>query len=59
MAKKSIKRGGFRAGSGRKSIYGEPTSVITFRCPESHIQELKNMIEEKLCEWKIKQHNNG
>lgn len=45
--------GGKRAGAGRKSMYGEPVTVITVKCPSSKVAELKNTIQYALSEWKV------
>jgi hypothetical protein len=44
-------RGGVRENSGAKPKYSEPTKTISFRCPESKIDELKKIVKEKLNMW--------
>ena len=49
--KQKNKRGGKRAGAGSKKKYNEPTKTISFRCPESKLTEMKEIISGKLYEW--------
>lgn len=49
--KKKDNRGGKRKGAGRKSSYGEPTKVISFRCPISKINEFESMINSLKKSW--------
>lgn len=35
-------------GSGRQKKYGEQTKVVPFRCPESSICELKELVKQFL-----------
>jgi hypothetical protein len=51
MKKEIKKRGGKRAGAGAKSKYGEPTSTIAFRVPNSKKIELKKIIKKHLKKW--------
>ncbi|HMR88489.1 MAG TPA: hypothetical protein PKD51_10060 [Saprospiraceae bacterium] len=39
------KQGGKRPGSGPKPKYGEPTTTVAFRCPESKVPELKEAVK--------------
>ena len=52
--KKSKKRGGTRLNSGAKPKYDEPTTTRAFRCPVSKVEEIMELINLKLSEWKIK-----
>jgi len=45
---KKSKRGGQRAGAGRKQKYGEPTKMISFRIPISRIKEIKDKVKQIL-----------
>ena len=45
------KRGGKRAGSGQKLKYNEETKTISFRCPISKVERLKEIVNSKLSEW--------
>ena len=46
--------GGSRQGSGAKLKYGEKTvQISSFWCPESKVNEMKEMIKKKLLEFKI------
>lgn len=45
--------GGKRIGSGAKPKFGEPTTTIAFRVPESKVDELKDMVNAKMSEWSI------
>jgi nitrogen regulatory protein PII-like uncharacterized protein len=45
-------KGGKRTGSGNKPKYGEKTVTIAFRVPESKKAEIKEMVQEKLNEYK-------
>jgi hypothetical protein len=45
--------GGNRIGSGAKPKYNEPTTTIAFRVPLSKVDELKDMVNNKLSEWSI------
>jgi hypothetical protein len=42
--KKIERRGGKRVGAGQPYKYGELTSNITFRVPNSHKQEVKDLV---------------
>lgn len=44
-------RGGKRENAGSKPKYSEPTKTIAFRCPESKISELKEIVKKHLSEW--------
>ena len=48
------KHGGKRAGSGNKPKYGEATTTVAFRVPESKVSEIKLMVAEKLKEYAIR-----
>ena len=50
--KKKDNRGGKRKGAGRKSEYGEPTKVMSFRYPASKLKEFEAMIYTKLASLK-------
>lgn len=53
-------RGGARINAGAKPKYNEPTETVSFRCPSSKVQELKNIIKSKLAEWELaKEENTG
>lgn len=45
------KRGGKREGSGRKPLPFK-VKTVTFRIPEDKINEAKELIKQKLSEWK-------
>lgn len=47
--------GGKRPGAGNKPKYGEATTTVAFRCPESKVEELKAIVMAKLLEWSIKE----
>jgi len=47
------KSGGTRKGSGAKPKYNEPTTTIAFRVPVSKVDEVKDMVNNKLSEWSI------
>jgi hypothetical protein len=52
-SEKKETRGGSRQGSGAKQKYGEKTVLISpFWCPESKVPEIKELIHEKLSEYK-------
>jgi len=51
---KKEKRGGKRPFSGAKPKYGEPTKTIAFRVPESQIEEIKEIVQQKLYQFNIK-----
>lgn len=44
-------RGGARKNAGAKPKYKEKTYVVSFRCPKSKIDEIKNIIDNKLKEY--------
>ena len=46
--KKKNTHGGARKGSGAKPKGGEPTTTIAFRLPLSMVDEIKNLVKEKL-----------
>jgi hypothetical protein len=48
MKNENEKRGGKRPFSGAKPKYGEPTKTIAFRVPESKIEEIKAIVQQKL-----------
>ena len=48
------KRGGTRKGAGAKPQYNEETKTFGIRCPVSKVDELKEIINQKLNEWKKK-----
>jgi hypothetical protein len=48
------KRGGTRKGAGAKPRYNEETTTFGVRCPVSKVDELKEIINQKLNEWKKK-----
>lgn len=45
-------RGGRRENSGQKQKYNEPTKTISFRVPESKIDEFKAVISEMLTKYR-------
>lgn len=49
---KKENRGGKREGAGRNPTYSEPTKTISFRVPESKIEEIKEMVKNKLKAYK-------
>ena len=51
MVKKKGNRGGSRPGAGRKSKYGEPTTPVVIRVPESKVKEFRRFVAVKLAEW--------
>ena len=52
MVKKK-NQGGKRKGAGRKSPFPEPTKTVSFRCPISKTEELKEYVNAKLSEWAV------
>ena len=44
-------RGGIRENAGAKPKYSEPTKTVAFRCPESKIEELKEIVKAQLLSW--------
>ena len=48
------KRGGKRAGAGRIGEYGEPTSTLCFRVPQTHRDLIKSMVRDYLDGLKTK-----
>ncbi len=48
------KSGGTRQGSGAKPKYNEPTTTIAFRVPLSKVDELKDIVNTKLEDYKLK-----
>jgi hypothetical protein len=54
MLNEKPKRGGARKGSGAKPQYNEETKTFGVRCPVSKVDELKQIINHKLNEWKKK-----
>jgi len=48
-------RGGKREGAGRKSAFSEPTKTVSFRCPISKTEKLKEYVNAKLSEWAVSQ----
>ena len=46
-------RGGKRKGAGQKSPFSEPTKTVSFRCPISKTEELKEYVNAKLSEWAV------
>jgi hypothetical protein len=55
IKKQTIKQGGKRKGAGRKSPFSEPTKTVSFRCPLSKTEELKEYVNAKLSEWAVSQ----
>lgn len=55
MDKKKVKQGGKRKGAGRKSPFSELTKTVSFRCPISKTEELKEYVNAKLSEWAVSQ----
>lgn len=53
MNLKKENRGGNRKNAGAKPKYNEKTSTISFRCPISKIEIIKNIVKNKLLEYKI------
>jgi len=45
--------GGLRKGAGPKQKYNEKTSMISFRCPVSKVEEIKKIVNDQLDKWKI------
>ena len=43
-------RGGARKGSGARLKYLEQTQIITFRCPKSKVEEIKQLVKSTLKE---------
>lgn len=43
--------GGKRVNSGKKHKFGEPTSTVSFRVPNSKIIEFKEHISKLLTQW--------
>lgn len=54
MKTKKETRGGTRQGSGAKPKYNEPTTTIAFRVPLSKVDELKDIVNTRLQEYKLK-----
>jgi hypothetical protein len=52
--KEKAKRGGKRIGAGAKPKYKDFTKTISFRVPESKIEEIKDIVKTKLSEWVLK-----
>ena len=48
-------RGGKRKAAGRKSPFSEPTKTVSFRCPISKTEELKQYVNVKLFEYAVSQ----
>ena len=44
-------RGGIRENAGAKPKYSEATKTISFRCPESKIDKLKEIVKNQLDVW--------
>lgn len=51
MNKKKETRGGARQGSGAKPKYSEQTKTVSFRCPISKTEQLKQIVKAKLKDW--------
>lgn len=45
------KHGGKRTNSGAKKKYGEPTKTVSFRVPESKINEVSKAVKTMLANW--------
>jgi hypothetical protein len=48
------KRGGRRLGAGRKSMYGESMTTISFRVPTSAKESIRQMVRNYLSDLTIK-----
>jgi hypothetical protein len=48
---KKENRGGPGRGQGRKHRFGEETKNVTFRCPESKVEEFRIYGNKKLAKW--------
>ena len=46
--------GGPRKNSGTKPKYSEPTKTITFRVPQSKVEDVKVMVKKYLEDFKVK-----
>lgn len=44
-------RGGKRPNAGAKKKYGEPTETVSFRVPESKVNEVKEAVKTMLANW--------
>jgi hypothetical protein len=53
MKTKSSSWGGKRIGAGKKPLYQEPTSNMTFRVPVSHKDMVKELVREYLNKLKM------
>lgn len=51
MKKKKDNRGGFRANAKRPLKYGEPTTNMTFRVPESQKVAVRKLVNDFLLEF--------
>ena len=45
------KQGGSRKGSGAKPKYNEKTTPVSFKCPESKVNEFREYVKAKLKEY--------
>lgn len=57
--KEKSKRGGKRTGSGQKLKYNEETKTVTFRCPISKVEKLKEIVNVQLSSGRFKIAYNG
>lgn len=48
------KNGGHRPGSGQKPKYGEPTATVSFRVPQSKVEDIKVLVKNYLEKFKVK-----
>ena len=48
------KQGGKRSNAGAKLKYGEPTVVLSCRCPISQVPYIKSVIEEELAKFRVR-----
>ena len=51
--KEKSKRGGKRPHSGAKKQYTEETTTVAFRVPKSKVSEIKELVNQKLTEYKV------
>ena len=45
--------GGSRKNAGAKPKYSEQTKTVSFRCPVSKVDELRQIVNAKLSDWSL------
>ncbi len=53
MKTKKEARGGTRKGAGAKPKFGEPTTTVAFRVPESKADEIKTLVKNSLKKYLV------